>query len=552
MTQIENIKINTSSAETMTADDIDTLAAIALDDVHATMIINTDIEGGYEFNIKEFVEARDKARGEGSTIDTCVNVPSELSGTINVARGFTDVANALMAQYPNLHINVSTPCVRFKDYEVYRQLGLKTKSELNAITSATQSTVYLNGNPFVKSFNEMYYTKINSGNIGEICVNLEEVTLPNTNCLNGSRFQYCASLKKVRNFHNGITTIGANCLRGCLLLVDIYIPNVVTIGATAFSDSGSTPKNFYITSIDQWVNMSKDNTWINVGYHLYKMNGEKITSVNLSNTTEIKKGCFEYWLDIPTSIYAPNITTIGDYAFDNCQTLESITLGEIKNIPQYVFRNCYKLSNINIDFSKVEIIGNEAFRTCRELNINVEDLYFEKLKSMGTNSFYEGRISTVTKNVIFNGDTTMNKFSTPDRGSYRNTSIEKIIILDNSSVAQTLPSQAIEGFASLKVLDFPKNYNFPNNCMVRSNNPTNCVIVIRRQSVAGYLYTTTDANYKSIFVPANLVDTYKKTTGWTYFASKIFAIGGAEWVSEFGSSDPYADYPDQYKSLVTN
>lgn len=48
------------------------------------------------------------------------------------------------------------------------------------------------------------------------------------------------------------------------------------------------------------------------------------------------------------------------------------------------------------------------------------------------------------------------------------------------------------------------------------------------------------------FVPAEYVDTYKATGNWaTYYASKIVAIGGEEWIATFGSADEWADY-DMY------
>lgn len=54
-----------------------------------------------------------------------------------------------------------------------------------------------------------------------------------------------------------------------------------------------------------------------------------------------------------------------------------------------------------------------------------------------------------------------------------------------------------------------------------------------------------------IYVPSNSVEDYKAATNWNSRASYIFAIGGAEWVAEFGSSDPYAnltaqEYADTY------
>ena len=49
-----------------------------------------------------------------------------------------------------------------------------------------------------------------------------------------------------------------------------------------------------------------------------------------------------------------------------------------------------------------------------------------------------------------------------------------------------------------------------------------------------------------IFVPADSVDAYKAATNWSDYASKIYAIGGTEWTTQFGSADEWADY-DMYE-----
>lgn len=55
------------------------------------------------------------------------------------------------------------------------------------------------------------------------------------------------------------------------------------------------------------------------------------------------------------------LTSIGDYAFYNCQGLISISIPSgITSIGNNAFNNCYRISNIDIPFG-VESIGNNAF-----------------------------------------------------------------------------------------------------------------------------------------------------------------------------------------------
>ena len=48
-----------------------------------------------------------------------------------------------------------------------------------------------------------------------------------------------------------------------------------------------------------------------------------------------------------------------------------------------------------------------------------------------------------------------------------------------------------------------------------------------------------------LFVPANSVESYKTTSPWSSAATSTYAIGGAEWIAEFGSADEYANLTEQ-------
>ena len=50
------------------------------------------------------------------------------------------------------------------------------------------------------------------------------------------------------------------------------------------------------------------------------------------------------------------------------------------------------------------------------------------------------------------------------------------------------------------------------------------------------------STYKKVFVPLDSVDSYKAHSNWSSGSSVIYAIGGSEWVADYGSADEYADY----------
>ena len=93
-----------------------------------------------------------------------------------------------------------------------------------------------------------------------------------------------------------------------------------------------------------------------------------LASINLpNNVTTIKHGAFWNCKNL-TSINLPSsITTIGSDVFYNCKSLPSITIPEgITKIREGTFLNCFGLTSITIP-NGVTTIGDDAFRGCRNL-----------------------------------------------------------------------------------------------------------------------------------------------------------------------------------------
>ena len=68
-----------------------------------------------------------------------------------------------------------------------------------------------------------------------------------------------------------------------------------------------------------------------------------------------------------TKIYLPNVTEIGDIAFDGCRNLKEVTLGEkLTYIGQAAFRGCWALEEIYLPATVKEIVSG-AFTSCLAL-----------------------------------------------------------------------------------------------------------------------------------------------------------------------------------------
>ena len=71
-------------------------------------------------------------------------------------------------------------------------------------------------------------------------------------------------------------------------------------------------------------------------------------------------------LDIPSTIEGKIVTTIGKYAFEDCDSLKITIPNSVTTIGLSAFENCYSLTSITIPDS-VTTIGESAFRSCDSL-----------------------------------------------------------------------------------------------------------------------------------------------------------------------------------------
>ena len=139
------------------------------------------------------------------------------------------------------------------------------------------------------------------------CNNLTSVTIPNSiTSIKDNTFSGCSSLTSIV-IPNSITSIESNAFKGCRNLVTITIPESVTsIGSDAFKDCSSLAA-VHVSNIAAWCNIEFSNYVSNPLYYaknLY-LKGELVAE-----------------LTIPESV-----TGIGDYAFNGCNNLHCVTIG---------------------------------------------------------------------------------------------------------------------------------------------------------------------------------------------------------------------------------
>lgn len=211
------------------------------------------------------------------------------------------------------------------------------------------------------------------------------------------------------------------------------------------------------------------------------------------------------------------VTSIGDMAFYNVLSLQSITIPDtVTSIGHSSFYNCGNISNITIPDS-VTTIGEQAFFYCGFSNITIPS----GVTSIGSNAFQGCRITSI---VIPSGVTTINYYTFGEC-----TSLSSVIIPNSvtsiggnafsscySLTSITIPSSV----TSIGEYAFAYGYSFTGITCMATTPPT---------LGSGAFDDTNDC---PIYVPASSLSTYQ--SAWSDYASRIQAIPGSyKWLATY-------------------
>ena len=305
---------------------------------------------------------------------------------------------------------------------------------------------------------------------------LTSISMPNTvTSIGNYAFRYCNHLANI-DIPDSVTSIGDSAFSGCSSLTNIDIPDSVTsIGDSAFTYCSG------LTSINIPSGLTS------MGKYIFA-NCKNITSVNVPNSiTYISDSAFRECNSLTSCTLGTGLTSIGNSAFVNCTSLTSIDIPDsVTSIGNSAFNSCSKLTNIVIP-DGVTSISNYTFSRCSGLtSIVIPD----SVTSIGQSAFYS--CSRLTGIVIPDSVTYIGQDAFNSCISFTN-----IVIPDSVTTIGQWAFSSCVGLTSLTV---------------EATTPP---------SLGSYAFYNTSCQ---ILVPAESVELYKSTSGWSDYSSRIQAI----------------------------
>lgn len=213
-------------------------------------------------------------------------------------------------------------------------------------------------------------------------------------------------------------------------------------------------------------------------------NNTALTSVNFPNATSIGEYAMAGCSALQTAL-VPKLATSGTYAFQNCTSLESISMPQLATVSNYMFAGCSALSSVSIP--NATRINQYAFQNCKDLT-----------------------------SIDLNGVTNIGNYAFSGSG------IGTLEITDATSLGAYLCQGQRTG-----IVDQHTTVNLASNRFNSANSL--CHLILRSTTMCtlttnALTGTAIAAGIGWIYVPTDLVATYKAASNWSNYASQIVDI----------------------------
>ena len=349
----------------------------------------------------------------------------------------------------------------------------------------------------------------------------------------------CMNGKEIKDMiiPDGVTSIKDAAFIGYTDLSSITLPNSVTsIGEDAFKDCSGLA-SVHIVDLAAWCGILFSNIYANPLYyahHLYNGDETEIIIFNIpegvtnigdyafyncnsmntiaipNSLTSIGISAFQGCDNLTSIIIPDGVTSISDNAFRNCKSMTSIIMSNnITSIGISAFEGCGNLTSINIPNS-VTRIGKSAFRGCGGLKsvtipnsvTSIGNYAFSGCRSIATFTIPSG-LTSIGENV-FSGCSCLTSITIPENvASIGKQAFRYCANLTTVFILNGVTNIGIYAFADCSELSDVYCY--------AENVPY----------TPGSSFSGSYIEYATLHVPENSIELYKKASTWNEFGTIV-------------------------------